>query len=280
MQMQQHNNMVQMVEGKVVPLVPAFRGFNISGLNLAETGHSTMQTSKKSWLSVATWRDTCMMIIQDRDYVSFYTNSAKVTGKGLNVIQQCARQQKEESSFINSCCEALESGDIEVEVIVEMDPNKYFLPNSKSKHRVPTTFSETNPDQRANKRKNDAAGSSISKKKKTTQPKEVVSVRKAGMTANNKKNKSTDDSNSDYQDNDVDKVAANEEKRKLQSNPPVLIRMSGIITNCSGCEEYFTDKYRKPPHDIIFKLMTYKKQPVGNGKCLRNDYKSPAYSHA
>ena len=46
-------------------IVPAFHGFNISGLNLAETGHSIMQTSKKLWLSVATWRDTCTMIIQD-----------------------------------------------------------------------------------------------------------------------------------------------------------------------------------------------------------------------
>ena len=84
-------------------------------------------------------------------------------------------------------------------------------------------------------------------------------MRKAGMTANSKQNKSTDDSNSDYQDDDADKVPANEEKRKLQSNPPVLIRMSGIIRKCSGCEEYFTDKYRKPPHDITFKFMMYRK---------------------
>ena len=164
--------------------------------------------------------------------------------------------------------------------MVEMDPNKYFLPNRKSKHRVPTTFSETNPEQRANKRNNDAAGSSISKRKKTTQAKEVVSMRKAGMTANNKQNKSTEDSNSDYQDDDVDKVPANEVKRKLQSNPPVLIRMSGIIRKCSGCEEYFTDKYRKPPHDIIFKFMMYRKQPVSKDKWVRNNYKSPAYFHA
>ena len=45
--------------------------------------------------------------------------------------------KRKESSFINSCCEALESEDIEAEVMVEMDPNKYFLPNRKSKHRVP-----------------------------------------------------------------------------------------------------------------------------------------------
>ena len=46
-------------------IVSAFHRFNISGLNLVETCHSTMQTSKKLWLSVATWRDTHMMIIQD-----------------------------------------------------------------------------------------------------------------------------------------------------------------------------------------------------------------------
>ena len=57
MQMQQHNNMVQMEEGKQFHIVPTFLCFNISGLNLGKTGHSTMQTSKKSWLSVATWRD-------------------------------------------------------------------------------------------------------------------------------------------------------------------------------------------------------------------------------
>ena len=98
--------------------------------------------------------------------MSFCTNSAKVTGKGLNLIQQHARQQKEESSFINSCCEVLESGDIEAEVMAERDPNKYFLPSRKSKFRVPTTFSVTNPEQRANKRKIDVAGSSISKGKR------------------------------------------------------------------------------------------------------------------
>ena len=92
----------------------------------------------------------------------------------MNLIQQWARQQIAESSFINSHCEALQLGGIEAEVMVEMDQNKYFLPNRKSKHRVPTTFSKTNPGQRVTKRKNNAAGSSISKKKKTTQPKEVV----------------------------------------------------------------------------------------------------------
>ena len=103
-----------------------------------------MKTSKKLWLSVAPWRDTCMMIIQDRDYVSFCTNSAKVTGKGLNLIQQHARQQKEESSFIDSCCEALESGDIEAEVMAEMiQLNIFYLAESPSKGCLPHLVKQT-----------------------------------------------------------------------------------------------------------------------------------------
>ena len=100
------------------------------------------------------------------------------------------------------------------------------------------------------------------------------------MTANSKQNQSTDDSNSDYQDDDVDRAPANEEKRKLHSNPSVLIRKSGNIMKCTGCEEYFADKYRKPPRDIIFKFMMYGKRPGGNGKWVRNNYKSPGYVHA
>ena len=65
--------MVELVERKVLPYVPAFRGFCVSGLNMAESGQSAMKTREKMWLSVAAWRDTCTMIIQDRDCISFST---------------------------------------------------------------------------------------------------------------------------------------------------------------------------------------------------------------
>ena len=74
-------------------IVPAFRGFCVSGLNVAESGQSAMKTRGKMWLFVAAWRDTCTMIIQDRDYISFCTNKAKVTGKGLNLMQQRERER-------------------------------------------------------------------------------------------------------------------------------------------------------------------------------------------
>ena len=79
-------------------IVPAFREFCVSGLNMAASGQSVMKTRGKMWLSVA------------------------VTGKGLNLVQQKERE-KAERNLINSACEALESGDIEAEVLIEMDPS-------------------------------------------------------------------------------------------------------------------------------------------------------------
>ena len=38
-------------------IVPAYRGFCLSGLNLAETGQSAIKRDRPMWLSVATWRD-------------------------------------------------------------------------------------------------------------------------------------------------------------------------------------------------------------------------------
>ena len=69
-------------------IVPTFRGFNISGLNLAETGHSTIKTRCIMPLTVAAWRD---MMLQDRDYEAHMSNTAKVSGKGLNLKQKNAR---------------------------------------------------------------------------------------------------------------------------------------------------------------------------------------------
>ena len=39
-------------------LYQAYRGFNLSGVNLAEAGHSTMRVCYKMSLAVAAWKDS------------------------------------------------------------------------------------------------------------------------------------------------------------------------------------------------------------------------------
>ena len=41
----------------------------------------------------------------------------------------------------------MESGDIEAEVRIEMDPSSYFVSNKRAKHKVLANFSSGNPKQ-------------------------------------------------------------------------------------------------------------------------------------
>ena len=128
-------------------IVPAFQEFCISGLNLAETGHSSLHVNKKLWLSAATWRDVCFYIVQDREYQGFVDNKTKPSGWRPNLLQRKQKKDEFEKQFINSCKDKLddESIDLEKEIFPDGDQSQYFVPNKKAKHRVLKTFSTSNP---------------------------------------------------------------------------------------------------------------------------------------
>ena len=114
-------------------IVPNFRGFNISGLNLAETGHSMLKVKGRMWLSVATWRDVCFHIVQSNKYTTFIEN----TGKGPTLLQGRRKEKRIETDFISSCKEKLDD-DIDLECELEFDGSQddFFVPNRKAKHWV------------------------------------------------------------------------------------------------------------------------------------------------
>ena len=68
-------------------IVPAFRGFNLSGLNLAESGQSGMKpkTRKKLKLVDAAYKDIAQILRQDEAYRAYIGNVSKEIGKGLNI---------------------------------------------------------------------------------------------------------------------------------------------------------------------------------------------------
>ena len=105
------------------------------------------------------------MLLQDRDYKAFLTNTGKVSGSGLNLKQRRAKFQKQEAEFIDSCLECIQESDKEKELEMEMNPDEFF-PNKRAKHKVPENFDIDNVVQRKasnkNKKNNEA------KKQKTT----------------------------------------------------------------------------------------------------------------
>ena len=207
-------------------IVPTFRGFNISGLNLAETGHSMLKVKGRMWLSVATWRDVCFHIVQSNKYTAFIEN----TGKGPTLLQGRRKEKRIERDFISSCKEKLDD-DIDLECELEFDGSQddFFVPNRKAKHWVPKTFSDSNPQQKQ---------------------------------VNNKKGKkrkmeSTDDESSEDEpevDMGIEQVPQEKEQEHMKSNPLVLTPISGRVHICTGCKVLFTDKEHKQPHDLVFRI--------------------------
>ena len=90
----------------------------------------------------------CQQMIQDHYYIAFVTNSAKVTGRGMNLMQKIVHERKTDQIFVNSALEALKSGDIGVEAMIDLDPEAGFIPTQKASHRVPQVYPVVNPTQK------------------------------------------------------------------------------------------------------------------------------------
>ena len=123
-------------------IIPAFRGFKIPGLNLAETGHSMIKN--KMWLSMATYHDVCFFIIQDQEHIGYQRNTVKSTGKGPNLLAQKLQMNKTAKNYVKQCVRSLEKGNI----TDNEDDGEYFVLNKKAKHRVPKHYNQNNPTQK------------------------------------------------------------------------------------------------------------------------------------
>ena len=99
-------------------------------------------------LTIAAWRDICLMMLQDWDYEAHTSNTAKVSGKGMNLKQKAEQWNKAEVEFVDSCIDAMCNGDMEQEAIFDLHPEKFLVPPKKAGHKIPATFSKTNPTQK------------------------------------------------------------------------------------------------------------------------------------
>ena len=98
-------------------IVPAFRGFNLSGLNLAESGQSGMKpkTRKKLRLIDAAYKDCSQMMHQDEMYKADIGNISKEIGKGLNIRQIQKRDRRAQEERAKKYADALLRGDVNAE---------------------------------------------------------------------------------------------------------------------------------------------------------------------
>ena len=90
----------------------------------------------------------CLMMLKDHDYEAHISNTGKVSGKGMNLKQKAARWNKAEEDFVDSYIDAMQNGDIKQEAMFDLHPEKFLVPSKKALHRVPPTFSKSNPTQK------------------------------------------------------------------------------------------------------------------------------------
>ena len=109
----------------------------------------------------------------------------------------------------------MESGDIEAEVLIEMDPTHYFVSNKKAKHKLPANFNSGNPNQKKMKDGQKYKSSSqITTKKMKRKKKELIS----------------DSSEEDSEcDKNKEQVPEDVEKEKINENPPHLVFITAMI---------------------------------------------------
>ena len=144
-------------------IIPAFRVFNISGFNLAKTGHSSMKTKMALKLCDVARRDTASMMTQEATYAAFLNNAGSTMGKELHLRQMIQKDHDDQMKRAAHYAEVLTRGNVEEELSKDHE-DACFLPSKKAKHKVPAAASSTNPTQSAktrNKGKKDMSNNGI-----------------------------------------------------------------------------------------------------------------------
>ena len=127
-------------------IVHAFRGFNLSGLNLAESGQSGMKpkTRKKLRLIDAAYKDCSQMMRQDEMYKAYIGNISKEIGKGLNIRQIQERDRRAQEDRARRYADVLLRGDVNAQTDDE-ENSEGFVPMDSARHRAPRYHSKKNP---------------------------------------------------------------------------------------------------------------------------------------
>ena len=101
---------------------------------------------------MATHRDMCHFMVQDREYTGFQKNTTCLCGRGPTLLETRRKRRKAKEVFIQQYKENIEKGNIAKEI--PNDQEEIFVPSKRARHRVPKTFSSANPTQKKQSKPN------------------------------------------------------------------------------------------------------------------------------
>ena len=235
-------------------IVPAFRGFNLSGLNLAESGQSGMKpkTRKKMRLIDAAYKDCTQMMRQDESYRAYIGNISKEIGKGLNIHQIQERDRRGQEARAKRYADALMHGDVNAETDEEDPAGKenVFIPTDAARHRAPKVHSKKNPTQRKPKGK---------------------------MYTNSQEDGNMTDASSIHSDEREDVPAFVDDDFVSSVHVTKLVFINNTIKRCYGCGQPFQHDKMVVPGDFVFSRKTRRFRPDGAGGQVQNKVATNAF---
>ena len=235
-------------------IVPAFRGFNLSGLNLAESGQSGMKpkTRKKMRLIDAAYKDCAQMMRQDESYRAYIGNISKEIGKGLNIRQIQERDRRGQEARAKRYADALMHGDVNAETDEEDPAGKenVFIPTDAARHRAPKVHSKKNPTQRKPKGK---------------------------MYTNSQEDGNMTDASSIHSDEREDVPAFVDDDFVSSVRATKLVFINNTIKRCYGCGQPFQHDKMVVPGDLVFSRKTRQFRPDGAGGQVQNKVATNAF---
>ena len=211
---------------------------------------------------MATHRDMCHFMVQDREYTGFQKNTTCLHGRGPTLLET---RRKAEELFIQQCKENIEKGNIAEEI--PNDQEEIFVPNKRARHRVPKTFSSASPTQKKSKpnvQKTNNNPNQGTKKKSVQEQKEQKD-------------------NSEDEDSDIEqmsRVPHAKEEAQLNANPLEIVFINGNLTKCSGCYFRYQDNEQRERYDLVFKIRMHQMRPFRFGTIwARSNRKTLAFFH-
>ena len=232
-------------------IVPAFRGFNLSGLNLAESGQSGMKpkTRKKLRLIDAAYKDCSQMMRQDEMYKAYIGNISKEIGKGLNIRQIQERDRRAQEDRARRYADALLRGDVNAQTDDEENTEGYrvFIPTDSARHRAPRYHSKKNLTE---------------KRKKGTLSQEEAYISDASSIHSDEQEEVPQFVDDDF----VSSVRATK-----------LVFINNTIKRCYGCGQEFNHQQMVSPGNLVFSKKTRRMRPDGKGGQVKNKIATNAF---
>ena len=224
--------------------------FNLSGLNLAESGQSGMKpkTRKKLRLIDAAYKDCSQMMHQDEMYKAYIGNISKEIGKGLNIRQIQERDRRAQEERAKKYADALLRGDVNAETDNEENSGKenIFILTDAARHRAPRVHSKRNPTEK--------------KKGRRLQEEEYMS-----------------DASSIHSDEleEVPQFVDDDFVGSVKATKLVFI--NNTIKRCYGCGQPFQHSQMVSPRNLVFSKKTRRLRPDGKGGQIKNKIATNAF---